>query len=189
MVSNALPKTISSDPRQWVPLRWIWHWTSRVFVFCSVLHEEITLGVDGSQQILSPRYSTGSYISNSNAIWVIHSQPGRKLLINFDTFSTELDFDIFSVGDGGTPNDLSTLFFVWSGKLMPPVVVSNSNHMWISFESDGTIDTGGFDFTVFDVDNTGKFQDCPKGIIVLCRDLGNFFRVFLRLGAQFHRAA
>ncbi|XP_071804156.1 uncharacterized protein [Asterias amurensis] len=126
---------------------------------CQILHEEITLGVDGSQQILSPRYSTGSYISNSNATWVIRSQPGRKLLINFDTFSTELDFDIFSVGDGGIPNDLSTLFFVWSGKLMPPVVVSNSNLMWISFESDGSVDTGGFDFTVFDVDNAVTF-DC-----------------------------
>ena len=125
--------------------------------FDSVLDQEFVLGIDGYQQITSPFYETRGYSRFSRFTYIISTLPGRKLLINWDGFSTEHGYDILEVGDGRDPSNKSTLFLSWSGNTyLPPTLLSDGNEMWIQFTSDGIFNDRGFDLAVFDVAGSSK---------------------------------
>ncbi|XP_022097599.1 uncharacterized protein LOC110983038 [Acanthaster planci] len=128
---------------------------------CRVIYQEFVLGVDGYQQITSPYYNTRGYPNYARLTYVTKTLPGRKLLINWDGFQTEDGLDFLEIGDGRDPDNKSTLFFRWSGKVLPPVLLSDGNEMWIQFTSDSSLNDRGFDLALFDVDGSESF-DCSS---------------------------
>ncbi|XP_060536860.1 cubilin [Cylas formicarius] len=90
---------------------------------------------------------TGAYPAHANCQWVIIAPPGKVIQLTWMMFSLEQSFDCtydyVQIFDNATEG-LGGLMGKYCGHTLPPVMLSTSNIMTITFISDTTISSEGF---------------------------------------------
>ncbi|KAL4624103.1 CUB and sushi domain-containing protein 1-like [Arapaima gigas] len=91
--------------------------------------------------ILSPGWPE-HYKEALNCEWVIEAPPGHPIKIKFDTFRTEVNYDVLEVRDGRWPS--SPLVGSYHGTQVPRFLFSTSNFLYLLFSTDKTHSDVGF---------------------------------------------
>ena len=84
--------------------------------------------------------------------WKIVVPSGRQLIIHFNEFHTEEDYDHLDVYDG--PSSSSTKIATLSGSSIPLDIESSGNSLYLTFETDGSIPSRGFEIHYLEKGNT-----------------------------------
>jgi surface protein len=74
------------------------------------------------------------YEINFACSWLIELSPENQVRLSFSEFNTEQDYDFVRVYDGS--DDTATLLAELSGESIPEVIISSSNTLFITFDSD-----------------------------------------------------
>ncbi|XP_070569906.1 polycystin-1-like protein 2 [Ptychodera flava] len=106
--------------------------------------------IDSNQyeDISSPGYPNADYTNNLECIWNITTWPGDYLTTHFLDFDTESGFDIVILGNGGNPDNQSSIIAKASGSRPPDDILSSSNKIWLKFVSDSSFGAAGFSMRV-----------------------------------------
>ncbi|NNC96047.1 MAG: T9SS type B sorting domain-containing protein [Chitinophagales bacterium] len=86
----------------------------------------------------------GNYGHNENFIFTICVPQADSIVLTFNSFCTELNFDILRFFDG--PDTLSpSVGIPFSGTNVPPAIVAQSGYLTVHFKSDGNVSCSGWD--------------------------------------------
>ncbi len=85
---------------------------------------------------------TANYDSDVSCSWHLVSNSEEQLLLTFTEFSTEACCDIVRVYDG--EDDAATLLLTHGGSELPPAVASSGNELYITFDTDGSVQSTGW---------------------------------------------
>ncbi|CAP34105.2 Protein CBR-NAS-39 [Caenorhabditis briggsae] len=98
-----------------------------------------------SGEINSPNYPN-DYPKGQNCSWHFVTTPGHRLMLTFSIFQVEehaqCKYDAVSVFDGG--DDSAQLAGVFCGLTPPPLLLSSSNELYLTFSSDASVSRRGF---------------------------------------------
>lgn len=86
--------------------------------------------------------AANNYANNENFTFVISNPTATQIILSFQTFCTELIFDVLRVYDG--PDTNSLLLGTFTGTTLPPGLVANSGAMTIHFRSDANVTCTGW---------------------------------------------
>jgi len=122
--------------------------------------------ISESGVIQSPNYPD-LYPANSDCEWLIDTQAGNTVNLYFEQFALEGSgtycyFDYVRVYDG--PNMTFPLLGTFCGRTVPEPVRTSQNHMFVQFQSDSSVNYGGFKAT---------FNTNTCGNIIVADDDGN----------------
>ena len=126
--------------------------------------------------ITSPYYP-GEYPNSAYKRWEISSPPGLATLLQFIAFNLELGFDYLSVYTGTIPSlSNSTRIADFTGQSLPGDTISYEPYMWLVFQSDYSINAGGFLAEVSAINVvTGKYACyCFKNYMAIFRSLSGY---------------
>ncbi|XP_077864850.1 cubilin-like [Saccoglossus kowalevskii] len=112
---------------------------------------EYTVKPGTTLEITSPGYPA-SYSNNEHCEWVISVSEGKRLKVTIWEFETEYGYDFVDLGNGNDTAELSTRFIRLSGSLDVQAYVSQTEILWMVFESDGLITAPGFLFEFEEID-------------------------------------
>ncbi|MDB4062305.1 T9SS type A sorting domain-containing protein [Vicingaceae bacterium] len=84
-----------------------------------------------------------NYIENSSCEWLIQPPGAVSVNLQFNYFSTEANFDLITVYQGTNNNGL--LLGSFSGNRIPPIVTSTTGSMFIEFNTDGLVNSTGWE--------------------------------------------
>lgn len=88
-------------------------------------------------------FGCNGYYDKIDVSWHISLQQNTRIELSFDSFDTELYYDVLEVFDG--PDSDSTLVGSYSGNTLPPPFTSTSNNLYLNFVSDTSVsDYAGF---------------------------------------------
>ena len=83
-------------------------------------------------------FSDGSafedYQADLSCSWSIEVHPDSLVYLTFSEFNTELNFDYVKVYDG--QDEFSDMIGAYSGASIPSDIISSTNHLYITFETD-----------------------------------------------------
>ncbi|XP_018804642.1 PREDICTED: dorsal-ventral patterning protein tolloid isoform X1 [Bactrocera latifrons] len=110
---------------------------------------EVTCGGDifltENRRIDSPNYPL-EYLADRECTWRISVPENRQVALKFQSFELEnhdnCAYDYVEIRDGKDVD--SQLIGIYCGYILPPNIKSNSNHMYIKFVSDGSVQKVGF---------------------------------------------
>lgn len=99
-------------------------------------------------------YDTGGPSGNynnsaNNVVTICPDTPGDVVVVLFNSFALENNFDFLSVYDG--PNTSSALLGTFTGTALPPQMISsvtNGGCLTFQFTSDGSVTSAGWDATI-----------------------------------------
>ncbi|CCD70820.2 Zinc metalloproteinase nas-39 [Caenorhabditis elegans] len=95
--------------------------------------------------INSPNYPN-DYPKGQNCSWHFVTTPGHRLMLTFSSFQVEehaqCKYDAVSVYDGGDGS--AQLAGVFCGLAPPPLLLSSSNELYLTFSSDASVSRRGF---------------------------------------------
>ncbi|CAG5867410.1 unnamed protein product [Menidia menidia] len=155
---DKLPDSIvSTDSQLWIEFRSSSTWVGKGF---SAVYEAVCGGhvKRDSGQIQSPNYPD-DYHSNKMCVWKITVAEGFDVGISFQSFEIERHdscaYDYVEVRDGGSES--SPLLGRFCGYEKPESIKSNSNHLWLKFVSDGSVNKAGFAASFFK-----EMDECAK---------------------------
>ncbi|XP_035524206.1 bone morphogenetic protein 1-like [Morone saxatilis] len=135
---------ISADSQLWIEFRSSSSWVGKGF---SAVYEAICGGDVNrdSGQIQSPNYPD-DYQSNKVCVWKITVAEGFNVGLSFQSFEIErhdsCSYDYVEVRDGSL--ETSPLLGHFCGYDKPDDIKSSSNHLWLKFVSDGSVNKAGF---------------------------------------------
>ncbi|XP_077981827.1 cubilin-like [Glandiceps talaboti] len=112
-------------------------------------------------EITSPGYP-GHYGNNEYCEWVIGASEGKVLKVSVWEFDTEYGYDFVDLGNGDDPSDLETQFRRLSGSLDIQTHLSEMDHMWLVFTSDGSVTHTGFVFEFEEVEPVEDPTEKPE---------------------------
>ncbi|KAM4576821.1 bone morphogenetic protein 1a isoform 1-T1 [Odontesthes bonariensis] len=142
---DKLPEPIiSTDSRLWIEFRSSSNWVGKGF---SAVYEAICGGEvkRDNGQIQSPNYPD-DYRPNKVCIWKISVTQGYHVGLTFQSFEIERHdscaYDYLEVRDGMSEN--SPLLGRFCGYDKPDDIKTSSNHLWMKFVSDGSVNKAGF---------------------------------------------
>ncbi|XP_071849294.1 enteropeptidase-like [Apostichopus japonicus] len=101
---------------------------------------------DPAITITSPNFPS-RYSSNSHVVWTFEAEAEEKLSFQCNRFATEAYFDNLKVGEGNDTAIDGSLLATFTGNTCQNVS-SSGNRIWVSFESDGTVNSDGFEASV-----------------------------------------
>merc|ERR1711981_330813 len=84
-----------------------------------------------------------NYENNQNCDWTITVPAGQKVMLQFDAFVTEYNYDKVTVYEGSKPRSYRKLG-TYDGDKVPSRIVSKGNTMLVTFTSDGSGTKKGF---------------------------------------------
>uniref|UniRef100_A0A4W3GTR3 Metalloendopeptidase n=1 Tax=Callorhinchus milii TaxID=7868 RepID=A0A4W3GTR3_CALMI len=165
---NKLPDAIiSTDSRLWIEFRSGSNWAGKGF---SAVYEAICGGDINKDtgQIQSPNYPD-DYRPSKECVWKVTVTAGFHVGLTFQAFEIERHdscaYDFLEIRDGTGPD--SPLIGRFCGYEKPDDIKSSSNHLWLRFMSDGSINKAGFAANYFKEvdecsrpDNGGCRQRC-----------------------------
>lgn len=109
-----------------------------------------------------------NYDEDEDCIWLLQTDVGRRIKLDFTKFITEKDRDVVEIWSGGRSISTSNLLSRYSGDRSSslPVVYSNNNFLIIRFYSDSAKSLAGFEATWSSVDRvtTGQREFKTNGI-------------------------
>uniref|UniRef100_A0A3B3QDA5 Metalloendopeptidase n=1 Tax=Paramormyrops kingsleyae TaxID=1676925 RepID=A0A3B3QDA5_9TELE len=154
---------VSTESRMWIEFRSSSNWVGRGF---AAMYEAICGGEINKDagQIQSPNYPD-DYRPTKECIWKITVSENYNVGLIFQAFEViSLDierhdscaYDYLEVRDGRSEN--SPLIGRFCGYDKPQDICSTSNHLWMKFVSDGTVNKAGF------AANFLKGFDAPPGV-------------------------
>nr|XP_023417709.1 cubilin [Cavia porcellus] len=100
-----------------------------------------------SGTLTSPNFPS-NYPDNYECIYRITVEINQQIALHFTNFSLEDGInancitDFLEIRDGGYEN--SPLVGIYCGSILPPVIISHSNKLWLKFESDVLFSSSGF---------------------------------------------
>jgi len=97
-------------------------------------HIELT-GADGS-------FGCNGYTHRLEDSWHITGNAGERLVLSFNTFDTERDYDFVKVYDGADAG--AQLVGTFSGPDLPPPVTSTGHELYVTLTSDYSLEGDGF---------------------------------------------
>lgn len=119
------------------------------------------------------QFGCDGYGNNVAISWQIHVEQGNVIILDWDDFFTETGSDWITVYDG--PDDTYNGLGAWSGVFRPPTITSNSNYLYITFQSDGSVTRSGFSASYTSYFTGSDSGDCYESqSLVLTEDSGNF---------------
>ncbi|KAI1280397.1 Cubilin [Halotydeus destructor] len=87
------------------------------------------------------------YPVNKLCTWIIHAADGHQVALNFTSFQLEehsqCSYDHLEIRNGA--EETSPLIGRFCGLTPPPVIISHSNKLWLSFRSDSSMPYPGFE--------------------------------------------
>lgn len=86
--------------------------------------------------------AANNYANNENFTFVISNPTATQIILTFQSFCTELIFDVLRVYDG--PDTNSLLLGTFTGTTLPPGLVATSGAMTIHFRSDANVTCSGW---------------------------------------------
>ncbi|KAK6025271.1 CUB domain protein, partial [Ostertagia ostertagi] len=96
--------------------------------------------------ITTPNYP-GDYPKSQNCTWHFVTTPGHRLMLNFLSFQVEehsqCKYDSASIYDGGDTNAI--LVGIFCGVIPPPLFMSSTNQLFLTFTSDASVSRQGFE--------------------------------------------
>ena len=129
--------------------------------------EAVTCGsnvLDESEATFSDGSAFDDYQANLNCSWSIEVHPDSLVYLTFSEFNTELNFDYVRVYDG--EDELSEMIGAYSGANIPSDIISSSNHLYITFETDDENNKSGWEASyqtyynaLTNASNSGLFSD------------------------------
>ncbi|XP_038046071.1 uncharacterized protein LOC119720471 [Patiria miniata] len=90
-----------------------------------------------------------NYPDNLNITWIVQTEVGWKIRIEFSSFSAHTSYyggDVLHAGDGSIA--ANTQFFKWHGYRMPPDLLSIGSDIWLRFISNEYYSSSGFSLVV-----------------------------------------
>uniref|UniRef100_A0A3B3QC45 Metalloendopeptidase n=1 Tax=Paramormyrops kingsleyae TaxID=1676925 RepID=A0A3B3QC45_9TELE len=135
---------VSTESRMWIEFRSSSNWVGRGF---AAMYEAICGGEINKDagQIQSPNYPD-DYRPTKECIWKITVSENYNVGLIFQAFEIERHdscaYDYLEVRDGRSEN--SPLIGRFCGYDKPQDICSTSNHLWMKFVSDGTVNKAGF---------------------------------------------
>uniref|UniRef100_A0A669F2C2 Metalloendopeptidase n=1 Tax=Oreochromis niloticus TaxID=8128 RepID=A0A669F2C2_ORENI len=155
---DKLPEPIiSTDSRLWIEFRSSSNWVGKGF---SAVYEAICGGEvkKDNGQIQSPNYPD-DYRPNKVCVWKISVAQGFHVGLTFQSFEIERHdscaYDYLEVRDGISEN--SPLLGRFCGYDKPDDIKTSSNHLWMKFVSDGSVNKAGFAANFFK-----EMDECSK---------------------------
>ncbi|RWS11455.1 cubilin-like protein, partial [Dinothrombium tinctorium] len=135
----------------------------------SAIYETICGGYFNSPvgEIRSP-YFPNPYPSNKRCIYHIAVEPGNVIQLQFTQFDVEgsinCALDSVEIRDGGHEND--TRIGNFCGPLLPSLITSSFNELYITFKTDGSIENKGFvaNYSTLNIGCGGIYKTSP-GVI------------------------
>ncbi|XP_077990120.1 cubilin-like [Glandiceps talaboti] len=98
--------------------------------------------------VTSPNYPM-NYDNSLNCVWTFSTVDGAHLVIRFISFQTEQAYDYLDIGEGLNHLDLSmTTLRHQSGSTAPSDITTTSPNAWITFTSDTSINSVGFEVNI-----------------------------------------
>ena len=88
--------------------------------------------------------------------WLVSGPPDSQIVANFHSFELESGYDFLSIGSGLDSSDQTSLLVTLSGSNLPEDVVSISNEMWLTFNSDNSVTRQGFSVQISVFNITGN---------------------------------
>ncbi|XP_070564554.1 cubilin-like [Ptychodera flava] len=104
----------------------------------------------GSVTVDSPNYGSANYDDNYFCEWIIQAQQGQAIRIEVVDFKTEALHDWVDIGSGLESTDPSTRFVHVSGNVPPAMHLTSNSSLWVTFQSDATINYEGFRLVFYD---------------------------------------
>ncbi|KAE9417169.1 hypothetical protein Angca_010265, partial [Angiostrongylus cantonensis] len=99
-----------------------------------------------SGKVSTPNYPN-SYPVNQNCTWHFITTPGHRLMLSFSSFQIEehsqCKYDSVSIFDGGDSN--APPIGIFCGVVPPPMFMSSTNQLFLSFASDASVSRQGFE--------------------------------------------
>ncbi|KAG7243889.1 hypothetical protein INR49_006044 [Caranx melampygus] len=146
---DKLPEPIiSTDSRLWIEFRSSSNWVGKGF---SAVKKD-------NGQIQSPNYPD-DYRPNKVCVWKISVAQGYHVGLTFQSFEIERHdscaYDYLEVRDGNSEN--SPLLGRFCGYDKPDDIKTSSNHLWMKFVSDGSVNKAGFAANFFK-----EMDECSK---------------------------
>ena len=83
------------------------------------------------------------YWNNTHCSWLIKPHNASQIKMNFTNFNTEPNFDILSIYDG--ENEQAPLIGSFSGNILPNEIISTSNALYLTFNTNDTIQEQGWE--------------------------------------------
>ncbi|XP_035689940.1 neuropilin-1-like isoform X4 [Branchiostoma floridae] len=110
----------------------------------------------------SPNYPN-DYNTDETCEWTINVPEGSLVLLTFDSFETDDDYDFLYIYNGGS--DTAPLLQSFSGDTIPGPITGTTNQMFLRFTSDGSGTYPGFQFsyTATDTQVCGGILSAPPG--------------------------
>ena len=99
---------------------------------------------------------SGVYGLNESCAWLIRAPEGQHAVLTFSMFRTEANFDVVTIYDGDSAS--APIFGRFSGFALPPVHVSTNNTLYVTWSSDASVISDGWDAMVT---FTSDFYVCP----------------------------
>nr|XP_020016661.1 cubilin-like [Castor canadensis] len=135
-----------------IPYPQVWvHFVTNELVEHSGFHAQYSFtGCGGIQTgesgvITSPNYPA-AYNSSAHCSWLLEAPQGHTITLTFSDFDIEThvscDWDSVTVRNGGSPT--SPIIGQYCGQLSPGTIHSGSNQLVVIFNSDQTVQHGGF---------------------------------------------
>ncbi|XP_063951989.1 uncharacterized protein LOC129255053 isoform X4 [Lytechinus pictus] len=126
--------------------------------------------------IVSPNYPD-PYPNDANMEWLVSGPAKYRIVAKFHAFELEYRYDYLRIGSGLDSQDPSTELADLTGYSLPDDVISDNNHMWLTFSSDYSERRTGFwiQISVFETDNSTNECDfmCNDGSCLGSKDVCN----------------
>lgn len=91
----------------------------------------------------SDTFGCDGYSNNANWTWYIDADGADHVVLTFESFTTEHNYDYVKVYEGNTVAT-SALIGSYSGSTLPEPITSNSNQLTVTFTSDYSVTGSGF---------------------------------------------
>ena len=129
----------------------------------------IFVGAGRSHLLTSPGYPAELYPDNLSCRWVIETHPGRQLLLRFQEFKLrDTDGDYVEIvldgslagssGDGGGTRSYSSPVQRFTGRELPPLLLSKENSISVTMVTDEDYSDAGFVLLIRDTDGSGMLS-------------------------------
>nr|UCK81482.1 MASP-related molecule 2-like protein [Arenicola marina] len=108
----------------------------------------------GSEIVTSPGFPDVDYAPNARCSWKMVAAENKVIRLTFTDFAVEEEtsclYDSVTVYDGGSED--SPQQGMYCGLERPPEIISSTNQLYVLFETDYSLELGGFSFTYTFVD-------------------------------------
>ncbi|XP_077864846.1 cubilin-like [Saccoglossus kowalevskii] len=111
---------------------------------------EHTITSGGSITIRSPGYPESNYDNNYFCEWIITTENGGTIRVEIKGFRTEQNHDWVDMGSGSDSVDFASRFVHISGQVDPNAFFTGSESLWMTFETDASVNDEGFEIIFYD---------------------------------------